>query len=75
MVTAGIESPGGGLYEQVSRAPLAWPLDGQVLETLRGVLEDYLLALFRVRKNRGPLMRHVASASVPRRLSFIATWR
>ncbi len=35
---------GGGLAEEVSRAPLAWPLDAAALEDLRWYLEDYLLA-------------------------------
>jgi tetratricopeptide (TPR) repeat protein len=47
-------SPGGGLAEEVSRAPLAWPLDAAALEDLRWYLEDYLLAPFGVWEDRGP---------------------
>jgi hypothetical protein len=45
---------GGGLAEEVSRAPLAWPLDADALEDLRWYLEDYLLAPFGVWEDRGP---------------------
>ena len=46
---AGVLSwPDGGLPEEVSRGPLAWPLDGEALEDLRWYLEDYLLAPFGV---------------------------
>ena len=47
-------SPEGGLPEEVSRAPLAWPLDAEALEDLRWYLEDYLLAPFGVWEDRGP---------------------
>ena len=46
--------PDGGLPEPVSRAPLAWPLDGDALEDLRWYVEDYLLAPFGVWEDRGP---------------------
>ena len=46
--------PDGGLPEEVSRAPLSWPLDADVLEDLRWYLEDYLLAPFGVWEDRGP---------------------
>jgi tetratricopeptide (TPR) repeat protein len=46
--------PDGGLPEEVSRAPLAWPLDAAALEDLRWYLEDYLLAPFGVWEDRGP---------------------
>ena len=41
----------------VSRAPLAWPLDGDALEDLRWYLEDYLLAPYGVWEERGPAVR------------------
>jgi hypothetical protein len=47
-------SPEGGLAEEVSRAPLAWPLDAGALEDLRWYVEDYLLAPFGVWEDRGP---------------------
>ena len=43
--------------EEVSRAPLAWPLDAEALEDLRWYLEDYLLAPFGVWEDRGPAVR------------------
>src|SRR6516225_1831609 len=46
--------PDGGLPEQVSSAPLEWPLDADALEDLRWYLEDYLLAPFGVWEDRGP---------------------
>ena len=49
--------PDGGLPEEVSRAPLAWPLDAEALEDLRWYLEDYLLAPFGVWEDRGPAVR------------------
>ena len=49
--------PDGGLPERVARVPLAWPLDGEVLEDLRWYLEDYLLAPFGVWEERGPAVR------------------
>jgi tetratricopeptide (TPR) repeat protein len=49
--------PDGGLPEEVSRAPLAWPLDADALEDLRWYLEDYLLAPFGVWQDRGPAVR------------------
>jgi tetratricopeptide (TPR) repeat protein len=55
---AGVLSwPDGGLPEEVSRAPLAWPLDAQELEDLRWYLEDYLLAPFGVWEDRGPAVQ------------------
>ena len=55
---AGVLSwPEGGLPEEVSRAPLAWPLDAEALEDLRWYLEDYLLAPFGVWEDRGPAVR------------------
>lgn len=47
----------GGLPEEVSRAPLAWPLDAEALEDLRWYLEDYLPAPFGMWENRGPAVR------------------
>ncbi len=49
--------PDGGLPEEVSRAPLAWPLDADALEDLRWYLEDYLLAPYGVWEERGPAIR------------------
>jgi tetratricopeptide (TPR) repeat protein len=49
--------PDGGLPEEVSRAQLAWPLDGDALEDLRWYLEDYLLAPFGVWEDRGPAVQ------------------
>ncbi|MCW2890547.1 MAG: hypothetical protein JWO75_36 [Actinomycetia bacterium] len=49
--------PDGGLPEEVSRAPLAWPLDADALEDLRWYLEDYLLAPYGVWEDRGPAIR------------------
>src|SRR5689334_13625502 len=49
--------PDGGLPEVVSRAPLAWPLDADVLDELRWYLEDYLLAPFGVWEDRGPAVQ------------------
>jgi hypothetical protein len=49
--------PDGGLPEEVSRAPLSWPLDEGALEELRWYLEDYLLAPFGVWQDRGPAVR------------------
>ena len=49
--------PDGGFPEEVSRAPLAWPLDAEALEELRWYLEDYLLAPFGVWQDRGPEVR------------------
>ena len=49
--------PDGGLPEEVSRAPLAWPLNADALEELRWYLEDYLLAPFGVWQDRGPAVR------------------
>jgi hypothetical protein len=49
--------PEGGLPEEVARAPLAWPLDGDALEDLRWYLEDYLLAPFGVWEEHGPAVR------------------
>jgi hypothetical protein len=49
--------PDGGLPEEVSRAPLAWPLDDDALEDLRWYLEDYLLAPYGVWEERGPAIR------------------
>jgi tetratricopeptide (TPR) repeat protein len=49
--------PDGGLPEQVSSAPLEWPLDADALEDLRWYLEDYLLAPYGVWEDRGPAIR------------------
>src|SRR5215831_16846967 len=49
--------PDDGMPEEVSRAPLAWPLDADALEDLRWYLEDYLLAPFGVWQDRGPEVR------------------
>ena len=46
--------PDNGLPELMSRAPVAWPLDGEALEDLRWYLENYLLAPFGVWEDRGP---------------------
>jgi tetratricopeptide (TPR) repeat protein len=46
--------PESGLPQEVSRGPLAWPLDAAALEDLRWYLEDYLLAPFGVWEERGP---------------------
>ena len=55
---AGVLSwPDGGLPEEVSRAPLGWPLDADALEDLRWYLEDYLLAPFGVWEDRGPAVQ------------------
>lgn len=51
-------SPGdGGLTEELSQAPLAWPLKAEALEDLRWYLEDYLPAPFGVWEDRGPAVR------------------
>jgi tetratricopeptide (TPR) repeat protein len=47
-------SPDGGFAEEVSREPLAWPLDADALEDLRWYLEDYLVAPYGVWEERGP---------------------
>jgi len=49
--------PDGGLPEEVSRAPLAWPLDDGALEDLRWYLEEYLLAPYGVWEDHGPAIR------------------
>jgi tetratricopeptide (TPR) repeat protein len=49
--------PEGGLPEEVSRGPVAWPLDAGAQEDLRWYLEDYLLAPFGVWEDRGPAVR------------------
>ncbi|HXL92974.1 MAG TPA: hypothetical protein VN969_28940 [Streptosporangiaceae bacterium] len=49
--------PDGGIPEEISRAPLGWPLDGDALEDLRWYLEDYLRAPFGVWEDRGPAVR------------------
>jgi tetratricopeptide (TPR) repeat protein len=49
--------PDGGLPEEVSRAPLEWPLDADALEELRWYLEDYLLAPYGVWEDRGPAIK------------------
>ena len=49
--------PEGELPQEVSRAPLAWPLDADALEDLRWYLEDYLLAPFGVWEDRGPAVQ------------------
>src|SRR6266700_2529870 len=49
--------PNGGLPEEVSRSPLAWPLDADALEDLRWYLEDYLLAPYGVWEEHGPAVR------------------
>ncbi len=49
--------PDGGLPEEVSRAPLTWPLDADALEDLRWYLEDYLLAPYGVWEDHGPAVR------------------
>jgi tetratricopeptide (TPR) repeat protein/tRNA A37 threonylcarbamoyladenosine biosynthesis protein TsaE len=49
--------PDGGLPEEVSLAPLEWPLDADALEDLRWYLEDYLLAPFGVWEERGPAVQ------------------
>ena len=47
----------GELPQEVSRAPLTWPLDADALEDLRWYLEDYLLAPFGVWEDRGPAVQ------------------
>jgi tetratricopeptide (TPR) repeat protein len=49
--------PQDELPQELSRGPLAWPLDGAALEDLRWYLEDYLLAPFGVWQDRGPAVR------------------
>ncbi len=49
--------PDGGLPEEVSRAPLAWPLDADAVEDLRWYLEDYLQAPYGVWEDRGPAIQ------------------
>jgi tetratricopeptide (TPR) repeat protein len=49
--------PDGGLPQEVSRAPLAWPLGADALEDLRWYLEDYLAAPFGVWEDRGPAVQ------------------
>ena len=49
--------PDGGLPEELSQVPLAWPLDADALEDLRWYLEDYLLAPYGVWEDRGPAVR------------------
>ena len=46
--------PDGGLPEEISQAPLAWPLGAESLGDLRWYLEDYLLAPFGVWEDQGP---------------------
>ena len=46
--------PAQGVPEELSRGPLAWPLEAGALEDLRWYLEDYLLAPFGVWEARGP---------------------
>jgi tetratricopeptide (TPR) repeat protein len=53
--------PDGGIPEQVSQAPLAWPLDADALEDLRWYLEDYLQAPYGVWEERGPAIREKLS--------------
>lgn len=53
--------PDGGIPEQVSQAPLAWPLNADALEDLRWYLEDYLLAPYGVWEERGPAIREKLS--------------
>ena len=47
----------GELPQEVSRAPLPWPLDGDALEDLRWYLEDYLRAPYGVWEDRGPAVQ------------------
>ncbi len=49
--------PDGGFPEEVSQAPLEWPVDADGLEDLRWYLEDYLLAPLGVWEDRGPAVR------------------
>jgi hypothetical protein len=49
--------PDGGIPEEMSQAPLAWPLDADALEDLRWYLEDYLQAPYGVWEERGPGVR------------------
>ena len=49
--------PAEELPQEVSRAPLAWPLDAGALEDLRWYLEDYLRAPFGVWQDRGPAVQ------------------
>jgi hypothetical protein len=49
--------PEGELPQEVSRAPLAWPLDTDALANLRWYLEDYLRVPFGVWADRGPTVQ------------------
>src|SRR5215470_13665628 len=49
--------PDGGLPEDISRAPLSWPLDADALEDLRWYLEDYLEVPFGVWEEHGPAVQ------------------
>src|ERR1022692_4270899 len=49
--------PDGGLPQEVSRGPLAWPLGAEALGDLRWYLEDYLGAPFGVWEDRGPAVQ------------------
>src|SRR5690348_4616922 len=49
--------PEGELPQEVSRAPLAWPLDEDALADLRWYLEDYLRAPFGVWEEHGPAVQ------------------
>src|SRR6202161_1351135 len=49
--------PEDGLPEDVSRAPLTWPLDADAQEDLRWYLEDYLLAPYGVWEDHGPAIQ------------------
>ena len=49
--------PDGGIPEEMSQAPLAWPFDADALEDLRWYLEDYLQAPYGVWEERGPGVR------------------
>jgi hypothetical protein len=59
--------PESELPQEVSRAPLAWPLDADALEDLRWYLEDYLLV-------RTKMHRCGHSPSAPLRSSLLTTW-
>jgi tetratricopeptide (TPR) repeat protein len=49
--------PDGEFPQEVSRAPLAWPLDANAMEDLRWYLEDYLLAPYGVWEDHGPAVQ------------------
>jgi hypothetical protein len=56
--TAGVLPwPEHAMPEELANGPLVWPLDTAALEDLRWYPEDYLLAPFGVREDRGPVIQ------------------